>query len=176
MVRAEQRIGFGSCGLWGVTTLLINCCLIGCGSEVDRPSAQRSNGDEACKRSEVVPSPISVQDTIKSVRLHGFSAPGTGDSVCTVSAATEITNIGQADVNSGDPDEIRRREGHLICRVEQAPIMVHGGTFKNVTVIIDEPGKLSLVIENVSCTLYVEGSRSDARRAAIVAALHGLEE
>jgi hypothetical protein len=53
--------------------------------------------------------------------------------------------------------------------------MVHGGTFKNVTVIIDEPGKLSLVIENVSCTLYVEGSRSDARRAAIVAALHGLE-
>jgi hypothetical protein len=54
--------------------------------------------------------------------------------------------------------------------------MVHGGTFKNVTVIIDEPGKLSLVIENVSCTLYVERSRSDARRAAIVAALHGLEE
>lgn len=117
-----------------------------------------------CKPDEAAP--IGVNQALDALRRNGFEL-GRDEQGCSTGLAGELTSRGEADF----------RDGHLMCSVLTAP-----GAITAVSGVLLAPGSsnripepLNRTIENVECTLFVEGSRANERIDALDAALDELK-
>ena len=102
--------------------------------------------------------PLRVQTVLEKLREQGFQVNPVTDPTCAPRIVAEISNIhfrGPHE-NVQVHDRIQAREGHVICHVDESPILP-GPTSTEVRKVVEQAQETTFFVANVSCYIDPAG-------------------
>jgi hypothetical protein len=143
---------------------------LGCGQARDERAAEEQavargaetiQGDSRCADRDG--SPVRARQVMDVLRNHGFSVYGVEDPVCRSQLVVQFSNAlsERSDAKVADVDELRKREGHLICDVETELSPAARENPWRLRTFDDGEHGVQVNIANVTCVLFADENKQE---------------